>query len=138
MSEDFLYRAAEKDISRKSLWHKGFRRFLMHFSLLPLDTTIVHSDGDSCTASAIPEFVCTGTPFTLDIMSPGFIPARSAGEPLLTETTITPSVRSFIPNGVPPGTSIFLSAWFSADKLQMRLPENCLIFSKRLSDIELM
>ena len=37
MSEDFLYRAAEKDITPKSLWHKGFRRFLMHFSLLLRD-----------------------------------------------------------------------------------------------------
>jgi hypothetical protein len=33
----FLYRAAEKDITKKSLWHKGFRRFLMHFSLLLRD-----------------------------------------------------------------------------------------------------
>ena len=33
----FLYRAAEKDITQKSLWHKGFRRFLMHFSLLLCD-----------------------------------------------------------------------------------------------------
>ena len=33
----FLYRAAEKDITQKSLWHKGFRRFLMHFSLLLRD-----------------------------------------------------------------------------------------------------
>lgn len=33
----FLYRAAEKDIARKSLRYKGFRRFLMHFSLLPCD-----------------------------------------------------------------------------------------------------
>jgi len=32
-----LYRAAEKDITQKSLWHKGFRRFLMHFSLLLRD-----------------------------------------------------------------------------------------------------
>lgn len=34
---DTLYRAAEKDITQKSLWHKGFRRFLMHFSLLLRD-----------------------------------------------------------------------------------------------------
>ena len=32
-----LCRAAEKDITRKSLRYKGFRRFLMHFSLLPRD-----------------------------------------------------------------------------------------------------
>ena len=32
-----MYRAAEKDISRKSLWYKGFRYFLMHFSLLLRD-----------------------------------------------------------------------------------------------------
>ena len=32
-----MYRAAEKDISRKSLRYKGFRRFLMHFSLLLRD-----------------------------------------------------------------------------------------------------
>ena len=32
-----LYRAAEKDITRKSLRYKGFRRFLMHFSLLLRD-----------------------------------------------------------------------------------------------------
>lgn len=32
-----MYRAAEKDITKKSLWHKGFRRFLMHFSLLLRD-----------------------------------------------------------------------------------------------------
>ena len=34
---DFLYRAAKKDITRKSLRYKGFRRFLMHFSLLLRD-----------------------------------------------------------------------------------------------------
>ena len=32
-----LYRAAEKDITPKSLWYKDFRRFLMHFSLLLRD-----------------------------------------------------------------------------------------------------
>ena len=32
-----LYRAAEKDITRKSLRYKGFRRFLMLFSLLLRD-----------------------------------------------------------------------------------------------------
>lgn len=32
-----LYRAAKKDITRKSLRYKGFRRFLMHFSLLLRD-----------------------------------------------------------------------------------------------------
>ena len=30
-----MYRAAKKDITRKSLWHKGFQRFLMFFSLPP-------------------------------------------------------------------------------------------------------
>ena len=34
---DTLYRAAEKDITPKSLWYKEFRRFLMHFSLLLRD-----------------------------------------------------------------------------------------------------
>ena len=32
-----LYRAAQKDITRKSLRYKGFRRFLMNFSLLLRD-----------------------------------------------------------------------------------------------------
>lgn len=32
-----MYRAAKKDITRKSLRYKGFRRFLMHFSLLLRD-----------------------------------------------------------------------------------------------------
>ena len=33
----YMYRAAKKDITRKSLRYKGFRRFLMHFSLLLRD-----------------------------------------------------------------------------------------------------
>ena len=31
------YRTAKKDITQKSLRYKGFRRFLMHFSLLLCD-----------------------------------------------------------------------------------------------------